>query len=646
MRLNLPLIEEELARDKVKPVRGLVWLEESYRDPAAFWHSLKTSQDAFSPLTGKSIPFRQYDFYHDLITRNRRLTTPALRLYDSLSGWQEISYSELDSAASRQAASWTQLQVEPGQVLCIMYPVGVKYVVSLLAAFKTGLTVSFLPPQGSSFLQKRLQALNPDYIITEEIFSTLVPGWQDRLLPEHGQVSTQMSNIQASTMDAANSIFPDRSHTYLAGEVIARCFDPSSRTPHVPKELTADAAYLCPLRDGIIALGLRPGAMVAGLGLHFLESYPGLLLASMLTGGTYLHLGPDDIAANPKLLTAYPARIAGISQKVRDILLRNPVEVGKLWYSWFRNPAESFDLDEWQSFIQALKLEDAYAANLKWDAALGGCSLFSIKRKGQAHPHVLPSAGVPWCLTGLSGTGSGFLGDCGLFSPVSVGRKAPPYILPSAMIGGEKAEKTAEKTEEETAGVSVLARSRKEWLFAGSLLSGSSVRAGRVYPGDEILETIRAPHPGPLPEGEGDKGGTIKGQGPVRAIGPYCSIVQVPVSGTVAADSLFVFLIFTGAGGAGMDEAAICKKVRSTIEREMGQEFLPDRIQFFPLLPRCDAEGNIDHNWCQNQYLNGCFSRKSRQEIYRSLTCLRELVRESAQESARQEAGCYRSPGK
>jgi len=592
MRLNLPLIEEELARDKGKPVRGLVWLEESYRDPAAFWHSLKTSQDAFSPLTGKSIPLRQYDFYHDLITRNRRLTTPALRWYDSLSGWQEISYGELGSAASRQAAAWTQLQVEPGQVLCIMYPVGVKYVVSLLAAFKTGLAVSFLPPEGSSFLQKRLQALNPDYIITEEIFSTLVPGWQNRLLPEQGQVNTQ-----GSTIDAASSISPDRSHTYLAGEVIARCFDPSSQTPHIPKELTADAAYLCPLRDGMIALGLRPGHMVAGLGLHFLESYPALLLASMLTGGTYLHLEPDDIAVNPKLLTAYPARAIGISQKVRDILLRNPVEVGKLWDSWFRNPAESFDLDEWQSFIQALKLEDAYAANLKWDAALGGCSLFSIKRKGQAHPNVLPSAGVPWCLTGLSGTGGGFLSDCGLFSP--------------AMIGGEEEEKTAE----ETAGVSVLARSRKEWLFAGSLLSGSSVRAGRVYPGDEILETI-------------------KGQGPVRAIGPYCSIVQMPVSGTVAADSLFIFLIFTGAGGAGMDEAAICKKVRSTIEREMGQEFLPDRIQFFPLLPRCDAEGNIDHNWCQNQYLNGSLSRKSRQEIYRSLTCLRELVRAGARQAA------------
>jgi len=599
MRLNLPVIEEDLARDKGKSVRELVWLDESYQNPAAFWHSLKTTQDAFSPLTGKSIPLKQYDFYHDLITRNLRLTTPALRWYDSVSGWQEMSYGELGAAANRQAGVWTQLQVKPGQVLCIIYPLGVKYAVSLLAAFKTGLTVSFLPTQGSGFLQKRLEALNPDYIITEEIFSSLLQGWQDRFLPE---------NRPVSSTGAANSVSTDRSHTYLTGEVIALCFDPSSRTPHIPKELTADAAYLCPLRDGMIALGLRPGYMVAGLGLHFLEAYPGLLLASMLNGGTYLHLEPDDIAANPKLLTAYPARAIGISQKVRDMLLRNPVEVGKLWDSWFRNPAESFDLDEWQSFIQTLKLENSFAGNLKWDAALGGCSLFSIKRKGQAHPNVLPSAGVPWCLTDLSGTGAEVLGDCGLFSP--------------ATIGGEE--------EEKTAGVSVLARSRKEWLCAGSIFSriiphedkakrqdaASTIgrtgigRAGRMYPGDEILETLRG-----LPAYSGK--------------GPYCSIVQVPVSGAAVTDPLFVLLIFTGARGSGVDEAEIAKKIRSRIEREMGQEFLPDRIQFFPLLPRYDADGNIDHIWCQNQYLNGSLFRKSRQEIYRSLTCLRELVREA-----------------
>lgn len=593
MRLNLPAIEEELVRDKGKPARELVWLEESCRAPAAFWHSLKTVQDAFSPLTGKSIPLKQYDFYHDLITRNLRLTTPALRWYDPVSGWQEISYGELGAAAGRKAAVWTQLQVKSGDVLCIIYPLGIKYAVSLLAAFKTGLTVSFLLPQGSGFLQKRLEALNPDYIITEEIFSSLLPGWQDRLLPENGPVS--------SGMDAANSASFDRSHTYLAGEVIALCFDPSSRTPHIPKELTADAAYLCPLRDGMIALGLRPGHMVAGLGLHFLEACPALLLASLLNGGTYLHLEPEHIAANPKLLAAYPARAIVISQKVRDILLRNPVEIGNLWASWFRNPAESFDPEEWQSFIQALKLEDSFAGNMKWEAAMGGCSLFSVKQKGRVHSNVLPSAGVPWCLTGLSGSGVEVLGGCGLFSP--------------ALIGAQEGENAA--------GVSILTRGRKEWLFAGSLLSDTgadgaatsilSGRAGRTYPRLEILETLRD-----LP------------------FCSDCSIACAPFSGAVG-DPLFVLLIFTG-GKTGVDEAEICTRIRNKIEREMGREFLPDRIQFFPLFPRYDQDGNIDHNWCQRQYLNSDLSRKSRQEIYRCLTRLRDLVREAR--------NWYRSTGK
>ena len=386
--------------------------------------------------------------------------------------------------------------------------------------------------------------------------------WQDRFLPENGSIET--------------TAVPERSYTYSSGDVMALCFDPASETPLLPRELTSDAAYLCPLRDGMIALGLRPGQVVAAPGLHFFEAYPGLILAALLNGCTYLHLEIDDIAVNPQLLTMEPIRAIGISNQVRDILLKNPVEVGTLWSYWFRNPAESSDLDQWESFIQILKLEDVLVGNLKWETALGGGSLFSLKRKGKAHLNVLPSAGIPWCLSDLSGSGLDVMGDSGLFSP--------------AMIG--------EKEEKKIIRPSILSKNRQEWLFVGSQLSG---RAGRYYPRAQILEAIQG-----LP------------------FCSFCSIVEIPVSGT-ANNPFFVLLIFTG-GKSDVDEAQISKEVKKKIEDEMGWEFFPDRIQFFSLFPRRDSEGNIDHNWCQSQYIQGNLSCKSRNEIYRCIARLREGI--------------------
>ncbi|MEW5804187.1 MAG: hypothetical protein AB1847_18990 [bacterium] len=589
--LNMSLIERELSRNKGEHPGELAWLEESYRNFSAFFHALKTTQDRFSPLAGKSVPLKRYDFFYDLITRHQGMTTPAFRWYDPVQGWQEISYGELGAAATKKAAFWINSQVEAGQHLCIMHPFGAKYVISLLAAWKIGLVISSLPPQGNRFWQRRLEALNPDHIVSEEIFSPFLQPWQERLLPEVPEIAEVSGMSSAKSGMATGRAI---SATFPAGAVIALCFDPSSQTPHIPVELTSDAAYLSGLRDGMIALNLRPGQAVAAPGFHFFETQPALVIASLMTGGTYIHLEVEDIAKNPKLLTAYPLKAIGVSSRVRDLLFRHPVEAGTFWHSWFRNPAESFDLDQWQSFIQTVKLEEAYAGNLKWDAATGGCSLFSVRRKGQAHAHVLPSAGGPWRLTDLSGSGHEALGDCGLFSP-------------SAIDGKEK---------EVRAGASVLARRQKEWLFVKSLVSG---REGRRYPQNEILEIIMT--------------------APELPYCSCCSMVEAPALGA-SGDFMFILLIFTAgrtgmAGRTGINEADIHKKIMRKIEREMGREFLPDRIRFLPLFPRFDQGGKIDHEWCKSQYLSGSFFRKSQREIYRCLARLRRLVREAKEKDER-----------
>ena len=561
--LNISLIEQQLCLERLESPGSLAWLERSYRNPLPFWQALKETQDSMLSWPGKSIPFAGYDFYHDIVVRNQRNTTPAFCWYDRLTGWQKIPYSQLGSMVSRKESVWVGSGVKPGQRVCMVLPLGITYVVSLLTALKIGVTISCLPPQGNLFLRNRLEALAPEFIATDEMYLSMLSPWRENILPV--DAPPEPTNLDS-----------EHSHTYPSGSIVSLCFDPSSETPHVPVEVTSDAAYLCPLRDGIIALGIRPGDILVAPGFHFLECQPGLLLACLLNGVTYLHLEVDDISDNPELLIEHPVRVIGVTRKVRDTLLQKQVKFKKPLYYWFRNPAESLDLELWQQFIEISELERVYNGNIKHDATLGGCSLFSTKRQGQAHLQVLPSAGVPW---GLADSASGevdSVADLGVFSPVIPGR---------------------ENGESRGTG-SIVAKSSREWLFVGSKVSG---RTGRTYPTTEVLASIHRL--------------------------PFCSLssmVEVPrFSG--GGDPAFVLLLFTG-GKTAVDQAAVRKEILTSIVREMGEEFLPDRIQFFPLHPRCDGDGNVDHHWCRDQYLTGSLFRKSREETYRYLTQLREYI--------------------
>ncbi len=561
--LNISMIEQQLCLERLESPGVLSWLEKSYRNPLPFWQALKETHDGILSWPGKSIPFASYDFYHDIVVRNQRNAAPAFCWHDRLTGWQKISYSQLGSLVKRKESVWLSAGVQPGKKVCIVLPLDLKYLVYLLTALKIGATVSTLPPQGNLFLRNRLEALSPEFVATDEMYLSMLTPWRENIIPEE-------------TMEGGAETDSEYSHTYPTGEIVSLCFDPSSEIPHVPRELTSDAAYLCPLRDGLIALGIRPGDVLAAPGFHFLESQPALLLACLLNGGTYLHLEPEDVSDNPELLTEQPIRVLGVSRRLRNILLQKPVKLEKPLYYWFRNPAESLDIDQWQSFIEALELEKVYSGNVKIQSALGGCSLFSTKRQGQANVQVLPSPGVQFGLADPAGGESEAVADYGLFSPIALGSG-----------NGEK-----------TATASILVKSRREYLYVGS---GVSRRGGRTYPRVEVLAVIQN-----LPECS------------------LSSVVEVP-SFEAGSDPVFVLLVFIG-GKRGVGEAGLIQSIFKAIEREMGKEFLPDRIHFFPLFPRGVAEGELDHHWCREQYLTGGLFRKSREEIYRTLAQLREYV--------------------
>jgi hypothetical protein len=559
--LNLAAIESELSSEDLEETGRMAWLEDSYQNSENFWNSVKTTNDSFFKIPGKSIPYQHYDFYHDIIIRNQPNNPTAFCWYDSASGWHKVSYAELGALASKKAAAWINSGVQPGDTLCIVYPLGIQLVISMLAAFKIGLKISILPPLGKKFIKKRIENVSPDHIDSDLIFFPMLKPWESMILPEI--ISTE--NSKADT---------ENSYSYLSGTVIGLCLNPSSPTPHIPRELTCDAAYLYPMRDGILALGLRPGQIVAAPGFHFLEYYPALILSALLNGATFLHIEPEDIKRKPELLTDHPVRSMGISTRIRDILVNHPITIDQPWNRWFRNPSESYDINQWQHFIKTLKIEDISAVNLKWDAALGGCSLFSSKIKGKAHLRILPSAGISWSLMDPAGSDQESFTDYGVFSVSPAGQE----------------------TDDQTATSSLITRNGNEWLFTGSSVAG---RSGRHYPVEEVLETIQE-----IPNCS------------------LCSMAKLPAP-RMAGDHIFILLVFTN-NTAGVDEAKTVKEIRNTLVRDMGEEFLPDRILFYPLYPRRDPDNKIDHEWCHSQFITGGLLRKSKDELYHCITMIRE----------------------
>jgi hypothetical protein len=563
--LEAAAIENGLRLDGQRPYVRLEWLEESYGDTESFWHALKKTSDARFAVPSVSSFFSRYGFYHDIIVRNLNNPAPALSWYELASGFRNVSYRELGAMADAKAGFWARLGVKPGQTLCIIRAMCPELIFEMLAALKMGCVLSFLPPQGKGFLQRRLDALQPDHIVIDAMHSSLLSSWSKRVLAEDTQ---------------RDAVYPQRERFFMypSGQTVFRSFNPCGYEPHIPSDVACDAAYLCALRDGVIALGLGPGHVYAAPGFHCMETCPSLLLAGLLCGATYLHLSPKVIAARPELVIEQPIKAFGVSKKVRDILLETQIHADDSWECWFRNPAESQDMDQWHYFIQRLKLENAYAFNLRWDAAMGGCSLFSIRRKGMAHMNVMPAPGNAWCLGDLFGVGKESSTDIGTYSISAPG-------APGAEMRG-----TAD----------VIARNRQEWVFAGLNLFN---KEGRTYPVQEILESLR------------NMGNRYSF---------FSSFVDVPQTDP-GSGHRGVLLIFRGAK-AGFDDAMLLSHIRSLITQDMGDEFQPDEIKIFPLYPRFLQDAEVDHQWCRSQYLTGSLFRRSREEIFQCTTRLRNCI--------------------
>jgi hypothetical protein len=412
--------------------------------------------------------------------------------------------------------------------------------------------------------------LNAEVYVAQSCYDIIIQALQPQWLAidqlyRHQLGFEWQDNVLPNTL--VSSAPSRRPFEYAGQTTVALCFDPASPTPEQALPVTADSLYLGALRDGIFALGLKAGQTCAAPGWHLLESQPSLVLAVMLCGGAWLHIESDDLDNHSERLLERPIDVLGVSRRLRDQLRHHPPVGEKTWRYWFRHPAESVDFTPWQDFVRKVQLEKTYSGNVLWNAAWGGAIVFSQRCYGKHHLSVYPAAAMVWQLSILEAPDLPCLGGWGRLAlgiehEGDISWTPRPYILVPYL---------------------------KAWNYLGQQPQG---RAGRSYPRQEVLELVASQL-------------------------PYAAMVEALVD-RGGADPRHVLLVF------GKDIAP--STLQTLIAEELGAEFMPDRIEVLPFLPKLSPEGGADQAWCQFHYLSGELYRRQRSAVHLCLSELKRLV--------------------
>ena len=555
----------ELEVDSLAPQGELHWLTESCEVPKAFWDGLVAYHSQWLAAPSKSVPFESYDLYHDLVTRNLGGDRAAFRWYDATERrWETFSFLELDTIVGRRAKEWEAHGVGAGQTVAIVDRVGPELLVALLTAFRLGAVVSLIPPTGEMAVTKRLEQAAPDHIATDPILLRLLGEQKAKAIPAELPAATE--SYQGSGI-------------YATGTPAAKVFSPFAAKVHDAIPVTSDAFYLWALRDGVFAYSLKPGDTLLAAGTPLLSAQPALLLATLLTGATYVHVDLEQVEANPALVDG-PFKSVAVTRELRDLVLESGAKLGRSWKSWFRFVEEGGDPSRWFDFMGAAGVDGTPLTNVHLDPGAGGCLFFSLRRKhkkGGPGSYVLPSPGTSWFLSGLARNGVRTATPMGYFTAKRPGQEETPP------------------------GDLLVRKERGELLFLGSQ---TPHRLGKTYPVDEVLAAIDS--------------------------APFvleASIVTQP-TGDPEVPWQFALAVFCGheLREELAEEGGTWRElIEEAIERELGSEALPDTIDFFPFYAR-RSNGLTDHAWCRDQFLSGNLHLHAREEPFTLLNELRTIA--------------------
>jgi len=551
------------------PLVAEPWLVSSWSDDKAFSSLLGGSHQKAQPPT-KSVLRHGIDFFYDAVARHAASARerPALRYYDPQRGWQSLTYGELHGLSNRLVDRWQKRGVAPGSKLVVLGDVGPAWLLTVVSALRLGATVCVLPASGLEFSLSRLPAVKPDHIFCEPVMVPLLRSKLDKALAVKLLIEEPLAGIHHSG-----------SHTYPPDDPALLLFTAVRELEGKPAEVSAHHLLLGTLRDGLI-LGLRAGDHVAYPLADLLQHQPALILCVLLAGATWVHIPSEELLRNPRLLGQVPLRVLGVTDTVRDLLLKTPPGMLSELRLWFRNPEEPQQLSAWDRLLKMAPFPSLPMLNMVFDSAAGGSVLFSERTLRRVHGYVLPAPGVPFELKLTAPAGPRSFSGAGLFSPVT---QKPGYLI--------------------------LARTPDSYLYGGTIRPR---RSGRVYPAADVAAQARL-----LPQVQ------------------EAAVVAVPAV-EQPGRWLFLVLLFCGGLSAADPRPELAAQLRGELDKKiranLGATYLPDAVEVYPLSVRRQESpsGEVDYDWVQSQFASGLLQRKAELPIFRTLSALRAAAQLTA----------------
>lgn len=535
------------------------WISSSYLSNDAFWKEVVFSRQEELLPPSQSQFGSSYDFYHDCILRYVKTNNIAFSVIKENEYPDNWTYEKLHHCVNYHVDKWANHSPQAGQLIAILGPPNIHFLISLLTALRFGLKICYLPTNspflGRGLILKFLSEIKPQYISSEDP-SFSIEGIPLLTINEKGSDDEAHKPLsypypEATEMQLSLSLQDQEELTFVSHE--------------------SQKIYLHALRDALYTFNLFQHPNWASPLSCPIRTEPFSTIMTLLCGVTRIYVPDEAIKSNPLILEDARINLIGLSNELQHLWNRGsdlPVRQLKCCY---KSPLDT-PLQSWKSFVQLNKLEKTPTFDLLMNNS--GGILFSRPTLDPYNVYLKPTLGSSWFLSNINMSGQESLTGFGIFETHD-----------SALVNF-----TATQME-------------NNLMLAGTV---EPTRSGITFPIDHLEKIVSE-----LSFVEG------------------CLLHHIIKAGFVF-NRNFVLLVFVNPLNENSDIPYWTKEITKKISVDLGPGFLPDKIEYFSLMPRTNILG-IDRNWCTSQFSSGLLVQKRDLPQYRMLGGLKKLAEEFAE---------------
>lgn len=538
--------------------------KESYLFAEEFWEELFHFHQNCKRYPINSTLKSKYDFYYDCVLRHVSTNDIAFT-YVGANNREDWSYKKLHQCVNFHVEQWSRYEPHPGQLVVITTPIGVHWLVGLMTALRLGLTICYLPFSNQFFGKNEVAKL----------LSAMSP-----------QFIVADSEVEGGFGNGAVRILIDPTRTdeeehlplsfqYASYDISQISLSLYRQEPKVFVQLDANTMYLHALRDSLITFNLNENSIWAAPLSCPIRNQPCSALMSLMAGARWIHVQEGVISDNPQIIINEKIQLLGITKELRQLWSRiacAPTRYLKAFYNFQGGSANQ----AWHSFAQINKLEKVPSFQVLVDNSLGGTTLQSKPNFEYLKIFSKPSLGISWKLEEIQGNRG--------FGIVDYQLTCKQNNLVKQNL--------------------ILTQIETHYFIAGSVHPS---REGVTFPLSKLESLVNE-----------------------LSFVEICVLNPLSKIGTVV-NKHFILIVFINPlkqSLANDEKQEWSALITEHISINLGTGFQPDLIEFYPMLPKMQAN-DIDRNWVANQYSKGLLKKKIDSPIYQILNILKKLAADS-----------------